>query len=157
MKFIAVIFLSAVLFGCQTTSGTSSIQSMQKRQLLEKILEYDYDLVYNSAITVILDQGYNIKNIDKNNGLIVAEKFAERRQWGLVAYDRDAFKASIVLNPLEGQRTKVRYGIVKITYSSLGYGEHVKGVQEIVDPSISYAFFTMLISETEKSKVGLNK
>ena len=154
-KLVLLVCFVAVS-GCQTTSGTSPISAIVKRQIEQRQLDYPSDTIYGAVIAVLVDQGYTIANSDKAGGLIVAEKFGEKRQWGLVAYDRDVFSASVIISAIAPSSTNVRFTVRKKTFSNMGYGEGVKEVEEIVAPSMSQSFYSLLLSEAERRKAGFN-
>lgn len=156
MKRISFLILVSliILTGCLSTSGTSSVSAIEKRQIEQRLLDYPLDVIYGSVLAILTDQGYVTKNSDKAGGLIVAEKFGERRRWGLVGYDRDVFSASIVLYETAPKQTSIRYTIRKHTFSNMGYGEGINNVEEILDPGVSQAFYALLKTEAERRMAG---
>ena len=149
--------LAAVLIaGCQISSGTSPVSAIEKRQVEQKVMAYSVDVIYGSTLAVLVDQGYTIQNSDKAGGLIVAEKFGEKRPWGFVAYDRDVFSTSVVISPSSGSNALVRYTVRQKVFTNIGYGEGIKEVKEILDPDVSNAFFTLLKTEAERRSAGFN-
>jgi len=142
--------------GCQTTSGTSNISAIEKRQIEQRVMDYPLKIIYGATLAVLVDQGYSIQNSDRAGGLIVAQKFGGKRPWGFVAYDRDVFSSSIILSATSPNQTSVRYTIRKKVFTNMGYGEGIKEVVEVIDPEISQAFYSLLKTEAERRKAGFN-
>jgi len=152
LPLAGILFLSGFV-----SSGTSAISALEKRQIEQTIMAYPVDVIYGSVLAILVDQGYTVQNSDKAGGLIVAEKFGQKRKWGFVAYDRDVFSTSVIVSKSSGRgKTAVRYTVRRKVYTNMGYGEGIKEVEELVDPKLSQAFFSLLRTEAERRTAGFN-
>ena len=152
LHVLIVIFFVTIL-GC-VSSGTSNLSPIEKRQVEQKILDYSFVNIYQSALVVLADQGYFILNSDIAGGLITAEKFGETRKFGFVSHNRDMFYVSLTLKNVSEDQTELRLKIQKKTFRSLGYGESLVNVEEVGTPEVSIAFYTALRTEAERRKAG---
>lgn len=56
--------------GCATTQ---KLTPMQKRQITTRVIDAPYEEVFRATLTVIQDEGYNIKKTDMETGLITGD------------------------------------------------------------------------------------
>jgi len=153
MPLVGILLIS----GCQgSSSGTSPVSAFEKRQIQQTILAYPVDVIYGSVLAILVDQGYTVQNSDKAGGLIVAEKFGEKRKWG-ASFERDVFSTSVIVSKSSGgANTSVRFTVRRTVYLNLGGTESIKDVEELVDSSISRSFFSLLKTEAERRTAGFN-
>ena len=154
---LVVISLSFV----NCASKKPQLSPMQVRELTTKLFESDYETIFRSALTVLQDQGYVIKNTDMAAGLILA--YADRKtafgsqlfsalMLGFVAHKGTDIEVSCVLNKINDTSSELRMNIQEAKYgqSSAFSGSSKTDTKLIRDPKIYKALFDQIGVEIKR-------
>ena len=120
---IIILVLFAIIFvGCAVGPKLSP---MQMRQITTKLINGAYEDTYRSALTVLQDQGYILKNTDMESGLIVAQvpratsggsQFVQAIFSGYESAKGTDIEVRCVVNKLSNTNTEIRVNIQETKY-----------------------------------------
>jgi hypothetical protein len=161
---LAFSFVAAgLLAGCNTTVPKGSLalsaQSLENRNMQSKVYEnLDEKQVISTAVAVMQDLGYTIKETESNLGLVVGEKRRDATEAGQVAMaiglalmgvsssfdDKQVIKMSLVVSPvtLENKtRYQARIALQRIVWNTRG---QISKIESLADQEIYQEFFNKL-------------
>ena len=155
----SVFFLS----GCTPTVPKGSLalkpESLELRQVQSKVYEnLNEEIVISSAVSVMQDLGYTIKETESKLGLVVGEKRRDATEAGQVALailgafagvrteidSNQAIKMSLVVSPVSinnNTRYQARIAIQRVVWNTAG---RISKIETLNDKEIYNEFFSKL-------------
>jgi len=156
---IILLVLFAIIFvGCAAGPKLSPIQI---RQITTKLINGAYEETYRSALTVLQDQGYILKNTDMESGLIIAQvdratsggsQFVQALFSRYVSDIGTNIEVSCVVNKLSNTHTEIRINIQETKYgqSSICSGTSKQKVKQIYDSELYRNLFFEMELEVKR-------
>ena len=164
-KIVIPVICSSVIFvsGCTPTVPKGSLvlkpESLELRQVQSKLYEdLNEEVVISSAVSVMQDLGYTIKETESKLGLVVGEKKRDATEAGQVALailgaflgarteidSNQAIKMSLVVSPISlNNKTsfQARIAIQRVVWNTAG---RISKIETLSDAEIYNEFFTKL-------------
>lgn len=162
-KVVAPIAIAGLLVGCNATVPKGAMQlkpeSLELRQIQTKNYEsVDESKVMSTAVAVMQDLGYTIKESESGLGLVVGEKRRDAMEAGQVALavvgalfgvnsaidKNQLIKMSLVVSPKtvnSKESYDARIAIQRIVWNTQG---HISRIETIEDKEIYAEFFSKL-------------
>ena len=156
---IIILVLFAIIFvGCAVGPKLSP---MQMRQITTKLINGAYEDTYRSALTVLQDQGYIIKNTDMESGLIMAQvdratsggsQFVQALFSGYVSDKGTDIEVSCIVNKISNTNTEIRINIQETKYGQSSYwsGTSKQKVKQIYEPELYRNLFNEIELEVKR-------
>ena len=149
MKKIYFLLLTiSVLYSCSPSA--LNLTPAQVKSMTTKQYEYDIDLVFKSAISLLQSEGYLVESANKETGLISAYKRIEVNK-----RLTKKSKASFYIESFNTKLTEVKITFYEgtIAIKSAGYGKIAKESESMLtELNIYNSWFNNLRAEIERRK-----
>ncbi len=153
-----IVLFAIVLVGCAVGPKLSP---MQMREITTQLINGAYEDTYRSALTVLQDQGYIIKNTDMESGLIMAQvdratsggsQFTQALFLGYVADKGTDVEVSCVVNKISNTNTEIRINIQETNYGQSSWlsGTSKQKVKQIYEPELYRNLFNAVELEVKR-------
>lgn len=145
--------------GCQAPQPTPD-QQLALRQAQTRQLEIPYPTVFQSTITYLQDNAYQIRQASKDSNVISAYKSQDvssgAKFWGAfwlgsAGKKGDTYEATFTYEPLDEQNTQVR---LNITHGVFNLGGHNTDVQPVRDPMLYKNVLDALALEAQRKHLA---
>lgn len=163
MKNFLFSILSGVLF--VSCVATLTLPPNEVKMMTTKQIEADYNLVFASALSLLLSEGYLISNTDKETGIINASKQvdnqnAEMQRFLLgAAQEASTAQVSFFIQGLNANLTEVKLilykGSVHSSLAGLGILNTTTKNSMVQKPEVYGAWFNNLKAEVERRRALL--
>ncbi len=158
ITMIILVLFAIIFVGCAARPKLSPIQI---RQITTKLINGTYEETYRSALTVLQDQGYIIKNTDMESGLIMAQvdratsggsQFVQALFSGYVSAKGTDIEVRCVVNKLSNTNTEIRVNIQETKYgqSSFWGGTSKQKVKQIYGSELFRNLFFEIEREVKR-------
>ncbi len=156
MKNLALILMAALFVtSCQTTP---KLTAHQRRALQVRTFDHDLNTVFKAFKTILLDEGYIIKNQDMNGGMILAQKETDAMSGGMKFLNvfsgsnnyvtGRGYEVSVNFDNIGKNTTETRLTLQTTTKTNIG-GSSGK---EIVQPQIYKSLYDKVTVEVGRRK-----
>jgi hypothetical protein len=149
---LTLFLLSFAFLGCAPTKPSV----MEKRAIESHVVDGSYRNVYKSCMTVLQDEGYQIKQSDMESGLLVGAKDKEvdtgEQVVGALFFGGAAKKGSVyeittTFDEIDSAHTNIRINIQSVSYDMAG---RKKSARDIVDQPMIQGFLQSVQTEVKR-------